>query len=1062
MIDFNKKFGFKIITGVVLMTMILSIIAPVLLYPKKAEAQWITTDLVAQIQRLWRNIKDELNRVADAVKKQWAAVAYKNALRVLVGELARGTAEWLASGGQEQKPLFITDPYKFWLNAGDQALGVFIEEMTGGTALENLGCEMLPEAKFNLIRGVGSLSRVERKPISTARCPVSMRWRNLRASVENNIFRLIDLLKGLSQSYQQQKQIIQNDNGISQTAKTELLEAVGKFQKAQDRVDNAIAELYAGWGAEMLGADYLSQAINEVDKLIQDFEKIENEIEPNFNLTKECAVVEREKFCENVRCRNYLCLDSSVDENTCKSQSFEFKTKCSDPANKVRIYFGSLIERKTQIVSLLTELKNALNKAVLPPEEMARIDQPEDLILMFTIEGNPIATTLKGFSEAQARRAEEEQKQIIAAQIRTMKGIETLVSQQLKTPPELVEEKAKEPIQKSTKAEETFTGELAADLISIFTSTLAGKLFERWFLKGLNPQTNPETQQAGSGGTWLGGGQQEVKKIFADLATVSFLRGSEAYNIVDEFASCPLDTKFAGPNNCVIDTPFAQAIKQNLTIREAIEKDYLHGNWYVGGYGVNDSARDFSSRYSLTNIKKLRKARIVPLGLEIAAIKISRGDFGDQLFKLADIVEAFDRSDSPFYHLVDPNWVLKAPPMRCELMAYSAVPLPNSSERQTTCLDLQDCIGENQDGSCHTYGYCTREKNIWRMDGNECPFYYNTCQTYTRTRDNQQFSWLKNTLDFTNCDQNNVGCKWYCQNWDASNNSWACSNGPEVKNEKSNVIFFNRLVEKCEPTAEGCSEFIQTKEGLGTNLLPNSSFESVERCDLAEVCQNIDGCDCLINNQFKCKVLRNEISCPILVFGWSVDGGQFVIDQKNTKSGKVVARVNQANGGPVPGLGFRGGGESKLFGLDFITGFSYTISTWVKNNDNNSQTIRLVADYQPGSGQQGTVELYKKELPGRSSWQRLSYTFTYPLQKDGNNLDISTLRWQIVNNTSGGFVYFDDLQLETGPTVSDYADYGNKNLLYLKKAPDWMKCYDNDPGNDSVECQNFVKSCKKD
>ncbi len=1082
-----RKFGFKIIAGVVLASMILLTIAPVLLFPKPVAAQGGVNVTIGDIPRILEEIKKSLEKAWEVMKKQWAAMAWKNAVRVMVGELAKGTAEWLAGiGAKEQKPMFITNPKEFWLNAGDQALGVLVEDMTKGTFLEGLGCEMLPDVQLGLIMEIGNLRRTKiPAKIPEAKCPISQRWENLKASAQSSFVRVSSLVKSISQAFSDIGVIIENDQGINDEVRRELRSFVQEYRGIRDKVDNVLVTIGAAWLAEGIGgAQAIDKAEQELNNLLNDFTALESSVEPRYNQARNCWIKNKEQFCTDYNCL-YFCLDG-------KNKCDDFKNQCWLPAQRSATHFGSLIESGRLVIAQLTELKETLVKAKLPPEEMAQIGSLEDLIKQFSMEGNPLGVSLKGLLVAQEKRAEEERKELLSALVQGIKPVETQISGEVKTPAELVKKQAEQPLEKSTKAEETFTGELAADFISVFTSTLAGKLFERFFLKeGLNPQVGSGTQRGTGGGGWQPGGREEIKSVYADLATVSFLRGSGIVNIVDEFATCPNETKYAGQNHCVIDMPFAQAIRQNLTIKEAIEKNYLHGDWYVGGLGLNDKASDFSSRYSLTNIKKLRKARIVPLGLEIAAEKITRGDFGDAKFTLSQIVDDFNKANSNFYRLVDPNWVLKAPAMQCETVAYSAVPLAGSSERQTVCLDLKDCIGENPDGSCHTYGYCTREKNIWRMTGTECPAYYNSCQAYTRVRDNQQFSWLKDTLDFDGCDQNNAGCKWYCQIWDNNNNTWACLNGPELINGKSNIIFFNRQVGKCDSSADGCNEFIQTKEGLGTNLLPNSSFEDGEKCDLAEICQLSDGCQCNKNGS-QCLVLKNESNCPLTVTGWIVDGGQFFVDGLNSKSGKVVARINDAQGGPKFGNEIKNRIESWL-----IPGFSYTLSVWVKNSDNQKQTIYLFADpvsggpalpppsqplppppplpSQPSSPLPQTYhqevrasagisyELFKQELPINSGWRRLVYTFTYPLQKNNTNLDIKTLRWEIRNSTTvGRYVYFDDLQLETGMTASVYTDYSSKNLIYLKKAPDWMKCYDSDPSNDAAECLNFIKSCRQD
>jgi len=45
--------------------------------------------------------------------------------------------------------------------------------------------------------------------------------------------------------------------------------------------------------------------------------------------------------------------------------------------------------------------------------------------------------------------------------------------------------------------------------------------------------------------------------------------------------------------------------------------------------------------------------------------------------------------------------------------------------------------------------------------------------------------------------------------------------------------------------------------------------------------------------------------------------------------------------------------------------------------------------------------------------------------------------------------------------LSNYSNYGSKNLIYLKKAPDWMNCYDGDGdfSNNNLDCYNYALEC---
>ena len=84
---------------------------------------------------------------------------------------------------------------------------------------------------------------------------------------------------------------------------------------------------------------------------------------------------------------------------------------------------------------------------------------------------------------------------------------------------------------------------------------------------------------------------------------------------------------------------------------------------------------------------------------------------------------------------------------------------------QDYCADEQSCIVENDDGTCRFYGYCTEERRTWNFNADNCNANFNTCQTFAG-RDGVTASYLKNSLDYNGCNIDNVGCWWYCQDYD--------------------------------------------------------------------------------------------------------------------------------------------------------------------------------------------------------------------------------------------------------------------------------------------------------
>ncbi len=212
-------------------------------------------------------------------------------------------------------------------------------------------------------------------------------------------------------------------------------------------------------------------------------------------------------------------------------------------------------------------------------------------------------------------------------------------------------------------------------------------------------------------------------------------------------------------------------------------------------------------------------------GAYLDSVKMTQGEKIPEDYK-------FEKS-SQFYHLVNPNWLLKAPSYKCGAMAYSAVPLPETNQRQKSCTDIKDCIRENDNGECLAYSYCTREKNTWNFSGQSCPSQFSSCDTYTRKSDGQTFSYLTKTLDFDGCDSSNAGCTWYCNDWSGKQGTWKCSapgksldyDSGETVDSPTNTLFLTSNVKECSSTALNCNEYIDMSKG---NLIYNGGFEIVE------------------------------------------------------------------------------------------------------------------------------------------------------------------------------------------------------------------------------------------
>ncbi len=226
------------------------------------------------------------------------------------------------------------------------------------------------------------------------------------------------------------------------------------------------------------------------------------------------------------------------------------------------------------------------------------------------------------------------------------------ISGKRKSPPSLVENQAKESMTTTYKEQvKSYTKNVLADAWAIFQATLFDELTKNLLANLFSSKTqsqarnqanvvkksatevlpiktlSPYEQEINTAEGFADYAQKTVEKYAAKIASGADL------NLLLDFQMTTANT--ANPNlyNGVIDKNFVQAINQKMTIGEAMADGKLVANRKFSWDGeLADNT------YSLDNIKKLRKARVVPLGLELA-IELIRdckyrqglglGDFSD-------------------------------------------------------------------------------------------------------------------------------------------------------------------------------------------------------------------------------------------------------------------------------------------------------------------------------------------------------------------------------------------------------------------------------------------------
>lgn len=666
------------------------------------------------------------------------------------------------------------------------------------------------------------------------------------------------------------------------------------------------------------------------------------------------------------------------------------------------------------------------------------------------------------------------------------------ISKTVKTPGVLVEKIASDLPVEALKPLYIQTGTRIADAIGTFTNTLASKLIEKYLTKGLAPSGSGTKKSVGTGprGVDLFGtssGVTAAKLQFADLKQTDYVVGGEL-DVLSSISSCP-DSKDPTPDTCVIESRFASAIEQKMTVQEALDAGLLDGS-KIFGYNASGVEPSYFDGYPYRSLIILRKYRVIPVGWELAAEYIKKLNGGN--YTLNSIIKDYDNVNSPFYHLIDPNWVLKLPAITCnragageKVESEETVQQVDTNDDGTIdkndaagtivqrqsdyCADEQSCIAENDDGSCKKWGYCVEEKPIYKFSGTACDQNSVSCQTLTSAA-GQSVSYLLDTVNTNGCTADNAGCQNYCRDWDANTNRWTCTTQePPAGGEQINL---NSVATSCQATGAGCTELMSITN-RSTNVLRNSDFES-----FTSSAPLYDG------------IKDGPPYNPDIFTGWisgreeaGVLCGDHMIAVSDSFDGLTAARIraySNCTGGTFLGHWT----IANLVDTGRPTnGQSYTLSFYAKQaNDSANCTAqngqvtmslgRIIVqnnlNYGPESA--NVTWDYTKEatITASQKWTRYVYTGTFgTVANDQWNYfggaPTSTMLnslTPVLHRPSGDAcdVIIDDIQLETG-SLTNYKTYEDSSKTYLKLPPSYLNCTGN-TATDDPECADYALICR--
>lgn len=419
---------------------------------------------------------------------------------------------------------------------------------------------------------------------------------------------------------------------------------------------------------------------------------------------------------------------------------------------------------------------------------------------MFNPEGNDLGILLTvtsgALSAGQLAQDTELNKRLTEG---PFKSIVDPVTGQVRTPAGIVESAARKYLIEAPFDVETVRSDNplvnAADLfISTFINTFAGNLFRKWSEEGLHKPPPRTTDIAGFGAV------QAARQKFADILEVKTQSGGPAQVLAQLEACDTVSGQQAFAKNCVLDAAFSAAVREQKTVAQAVKDGDIQGGWAFGQLGDGKGAYSDLSEisrglFSLRNISIMRMYGIVPSGWEVAAryiVEVQRRKPNGQAWTLNDLMskDHFNNPSSPFYRLVDKQWVFKVPDVFARrrgagplISHYQPVPTGDGAEvrdvpvRLDYNADEQTCILEGDQG-CVQFGYCTEYRNTWKIsDAKVCNEEWVSCQSYVAPN-GSSVTYLSNSIDKGEapraCGAGNVGCSWYCLAYNSAQGSWLC------------------------------------------------------------------------------------------------------------------------------------------------------------------------------------------------------------------------------------------------------------------------------------------------
>lgn len=531
--------------------------------------------------------------------------------------------------------------------------------------------------------------------------------------------------------------------------------------------------------------------------------------------------------------------------------------------------------------------------------------------------------------------------------------------------------------------------------------------------------------------------------VLSDMLTPNLFT-TDKQDFVIELSTCPTPR---GIWNCAMDDALATALRTQgdsgaYTVGQAAQLTvngeapsnpaFLHQEWELipdAEAKDNTDPTCYQHAYCASNLAKLRYARVLPVGWEMAANSPFNQKRNGKYVTLGEVMRGFSscnangESDSahPWCKLIDPNWVLTAPPFQCRVKGYGDTVFGGTGLRIQECADAASCLTRDDKGNCTGgYGYCLAEKPVWRFSADVCLERFASCRTYA-TRGGEQVSYLRNSIDYGSCSAENVGCMWFASlrnPKDISGRAW----------DSSSKVYFDASIKTCPSSADGCTKLLKVALGQSAlNLVPNGSFEQGGTED-----------------------------SPDAISIWNIDAGAAVVN-------------NDAADNGVRSLKFTGPGNEMSPGIAVVPSRSYTLTLRARPAATSTQggfsaTLHLVTKT---GAPVAAANVYRSTSCSVNSGSTVGFDETVPADEAGawtsylctftSNIDVASSTLVL----NGDNILIDTIQLEEGERPTPFIDGEATDLaeVHLRMPPDELGCTGSTL--DNPLCKNYARMCRQ-